>query len=432
MEGMRRSAVLVLLMAAALLAASASASNDPLFPRQWGLTQVQAPQAWSRSTGANTVIAVVDTGVDLGHPDLRTKVIAGRDFANNDNTPQDDHDHGTHVSGIAAATTGNGRGVGGVAPAAQILAIKVLESDGGGTSSDVAQGIRYAADRGSEVINLSLSELLPLSVTRSVQVDDAIRYATSRGSVVIAAAGNDAFPFADRETANIALLVGATGRSDTRASYSNSGVGVRIWAPGGDIVQGLFCDNDSGVWSSVRRGEGGCGQSHYHQFDGTSMAAPHVAGAAALIRSVNPSLTPAQVINILIKTSDRSRDGLPRLNAAKAVAATPRPGGGGSGGGAPPTGGGGAPSTGGGGSSSGGSTGSGGDGGAGSPQVAGSPQAQENSAASPPPETPGDRRSVAQPEEGGGFPFVLGGALVLLLLGAGGGAYWYVFARKRG
>jgi subtilisin family serine protease len=136
-------------------------ANDPLFARQWALDQVNAPEAWARGArGAGTTVAIVDTGVDLQHPDLSSKLVTGHDFVADNNDcpagPQDENGHGTHVAGIAAAVTNHGIGVAGVAPDAQIMPVRVLDADGSGSSEDVAAGITWAADHGAEVINLSL------------------------------------------------------------------------------------------------------------------------------------------------------------------------------------------------------------------------------------------------------------------------------------
>src|SRR6478672_10734448 len=147
-------------------APTASSPNDPLLGRQWGLDQIKAPGAWSRGAlGAGATIAVVDTGVDLGHPDLRSKLLPGVDLVSDETcTPgaQDLNGHGTHVAGIAAAATNNGIGVAGTAPQAKILPVRVLDSTGSGTAADIDAGIRWAADHGAQVINLSLGNDIPL------------------------------------------------------------------------------------------------------------------------------------------------------------------------------------------------------------------------------------------------------------------------------
>ena len=166
----------------------ALAPNDPLYAaQQYGPQLIQADRAWDTAQGAGVVIAVVDTGVDFGHPDLQGQLLAGGyDFVNNDGDPADDHGHGTHVSGIAAAVTNNGVGIAGIAPGAKILPVKVMNSSGSGASSALAEGIVYAADHGAQVINLSLG-----GAGYSQTVQDAVDHAWSRGAVVVAAAGNN-------------------------------------------------------------------------------------------------------------------------------------------------------------------------------------------------------------------------------------------------
>ncbi|HEY8769194.1 MAG TPA: S8 family serine peptidase, partial [Thermoleophilaceae bacterium] len=133
--------------------------NDPLFPHQWGLAQVKAPQAWARGAqGSGATIAIVDSGIDLNHPDLSGKLVPGFDFASGASCAsggQDRNGHGTHVAGIAAATTNNGIGVAGTAPLAQIMPVRVLDEAGNGSSVDVSAGIKWAADQGAQVVNLS-------------------------------------------------------------------------------------------------------------------------------------------------------------------------------------------------------------------------------------------------------------------------------------
>lgn len=296
-----------------------AAVNDPLYGKQWGPKQIGAERAWPTSTGSGVVIAVVDTGVDLGHPDLASKLVPGATFiacgprpcGNGDwrgpdgkADPQDVH--GTHVAGIAAAATGNGVGIAGVAPGAKIMPIKVLEQ-GSGSFADIAAGIRYAADHGAKVVNLSLGALpgaQALTITGLiVDVTKAIAYAGSKGVAVIAAAGNEAAPLCDTPAwESGAMCVVATDRNELKAWYSNLGMKLdlkAVAAPGG---AGLVSCNDD-VWSTVPRGTGsaGCGQSSYDAFAGTSMAAPHVAGVAALLVAQGRSL--ANVYSVLMSTA---------------------------------------------------------------------------------------------------------------------------------
>ncbi|MCI2419473.1 S8 family serine peptidase [Saccharopolyspora sp. K220] len=284
-------------------AATAQSAGDPLSAKQWGLAQIRAPEAWTSSTGAGQIIAVVDTGVDLGHPDLAPKLVPGATFAGCgaqpapcgngdwrgvDGVGQQVDSHGTHVAGIAAAVADNGIGIAGVAPDARIMPIKALEN-GSGTFADIGAGIRYAADHGANVVNLSLgaqpgSQLLTL-LGLTTETKDAIAYARERGVVVVASAGNETAPLCDTPSWEAgALCVTATDADELHSVYSNLGIKLDtkvVAAPGGSSLQD--CDGD--IWSTVPRGAGSpdCGQGDYDAFAGTSMAAPHVAGVAALL-----------------------------------------------------------------------------------------------------------------------------------------------------
>lgn len=239
--------------------------NDPSFSSQWGPAKVQAPAAWDVTLGSSTVmIAVVDTGVDLDHPDLATKVNTSLDydFVNSDSTAQDDQGHGTHVAGIAAAATNNSTGIAGMCPNCTILPVKVLNSAGSGSYSAIASGIRYAADKGAKVINLSLG-----GTSGNSTLSSAVTYADGKGSLVIAAAGNNgnSTPFYPAAY-TAAVAVAATTSTDTRASFSNYGSYVDVAAPGQSIY--------ATYWNNT-----------YSSLNGTSMAAPHVSGLAGLLFS---------------------------------------------------------------------------------------------------------------------------------------------------
>jgi len=288
------------LAVAAVTAPAAAATNDPLRPQEWGLDQVRAEQAWPASTGDGTVVAVVDSGVDLNHPDLRANLVPGAtfiecdpscgngDWKGPDGVGQDLDTHGTHVSGTIAAVTDNGIGVAGVAPDAQIMPIKALE-DGSGAFEDIAAGITYAVDHGADVVNLSIGAMpgvqaLTLTGLES-SVTDAIAYAESEGVLVVAAAGNESFPVCDTPAfEDGALCVTATTREETPAYYSNGAVKPDTFAvagPGGAAL--VACEED--IVSTVPSGTGSeaCGESDYDYYAGTSMATPHVSGVAALL-----------------------------------------------------------------------------------------------------------------------------------------------------
>ncbi len=236
--------------------------NDPYFNngQQWGPQKIQAPAAWDISRGNGVRIAIVDTGVQNDHPDLRGKVVMGYNYVNGNWNPYDYNGHGTHCAGIAAAATNNGVGIAGMAPGAEIYAVKVLGDNGSGTLANVAAGIRHAADNNSKVINLSLGASVGASTLES-----AVNYAWSRGSVVVAAAGNagNTAPHYPAYYAN-AISVAATDSADRKASFSTYGTWVDVAAPGVSIY-------------STYAG------SRYASLNGTSMAAPHVAGQAALL-----------------------------------------------------------------------------------------------------------------------------------------------------
>ena len=247
-------------------------SDDPYFSFQWGLTKIGAPQAWEVTTGSGDfIIAIVDSGIDLDHPDLDGKIILGYDYVNEDWYPDDDFGHGTHVAGIAAAWTNNGLGVAGVSWGARLMALKVLDAVGSGSYYDVANAVTYAADNGAQIINLSLG-----GDYDSQSLHDAVIYARNVGCVVVAATGNNNGAVLYPAKYTEAFAVAATNSNDQRAGFSNYGPEVDVAAPG------------VGIYSTYL---GGGNASR----NGTSMATPHVAGLAALIRSVCPGYTNDQV-----------------------------------------------------------------------------------------------------------------------------------------
>jgi thermitase len=289
--------------------------NDPYFQQQWAPLKIQAPEAWDQTTGtSDVIIAIVDTGVDLNHPDLDDKIVPGRDFVNDDDLAQDDHGHGTHVAGIAAAETDNGRGVAGISWGARLMPVKVLDANGDGYWSDVARGIRYACNHGAQVINLSLGGDAPSSTLK-----DALEQAYKDGCLIVAAAGNSGrgeidYPARYPE----AIAVTATDRRDEPAGFSDYGPQAELAAPGVDIY--------STLWT----------RPNHHDYGwntGTSMSTPQVAGLAALIWSACPRLDNTEVRAILRSTAKDlgavgcdSHYGYGRIDARKAVAlARPAP-----------------------------------------------------------------------------------------------------------
>ena len=316
---------------AVIPAAAAPAKGDPLRTAQYGISQVRAEQAWSTSTGAGVVIAVVDTGVDLAHPDLAGKLVRGATFTctggvgpcgngdwkgpNGIGDPSDEH--GTHVSGIAAAATGNGIGIAGVARDARIMPVKVLE-EGSGSFEEVAAGIRWAADHGADVINLSLGDLPGMQALTYTGLEpaaaEAVTYARSKGVVVVAAAGNDIqFPLCGTPAfEDGALCVTSTDKRELPSAFSNNGLKpdlLAVAAPGGSLLPA--CGED--VVSTVPAGTGrsevcpGYGTS-YDEYAGTSMAAPHVAGVAALLAAQGRS--DENILEVLLTTSRQGVTGL--------------------------------------------------------------------------------------------------------------------------
>jgi subtilisin family serine protease len=295
-------------------------ANDPLFKQQWGLTQIKAPAAWSRNArGAGTVVAVVDSGVDYSHPDLQGKLLEGADFVEEDTDncagAQDEDGHGTHVAGIAAAVTNNGVGVAGTATDAQILPVRVLNDEGEGEVEWIVKGIRYAADQGAHVINVSLGDPVPIrGQLPNQQFEEAVNYAWSKGSVVVAAAGNESTPACSYPAAaENAVCVAATDRRGAPSFYSNfpadpdGTVGVR--APGGSGSP--FCEDNEDIWSTFWPDANyGCedpefeDQIGYETLAGTSQATPFVSGLAAMLRGMG--LSNAQVLECL-KTKSSNR-----------------------------------------------------------------------------------------------------------------------------
>lgn len=301
-----------------------AATDDPLRDKLYGLDQVHAEQAWSSSRGAGTVVAVVDTGVDLGHPDLQGRLVPGADFVcgeqkgscgdgswkGQDGEGQEPDVHGTHVAGTIAATADNGIGVAGVAPDAKVMPIKVLE-DGSGTNEDIAEGIRYAADNGADVINLSLGGLPGTQIFSILGLDttmkDAIQYARDKGTLTVAAAGNTSTLLCnDPAFSSDSICVGATDKNEMKSYFSELPVTFRgkgVAAPGGSgRLLGGDCSED--ILSTVPRGTGTdeCGEGKdYAAFAGTSMATPHVAGVAAILFGQGRSM--ANVEQAILSTS---------------------------------------------------------------------------------------------------------------------------------
>jgi thermitase len=256
--------------------------NDLLYSRyQWNLPIIETEVGWNVGRGSEKVIvAVVDTGVDLNHPDLQGRLLPGYNVINPKSPPMDDVGHGTHVSGVISAMVNNGEGVAGMTWYNPILPIKVLDETGAGNTYNVAQGIIWAADHGAKVINMSLGNYADANF-----LHDAIRYAYDRDIVLIAASGNDnteqpGYPAAYPEV----FAVAASDASKKKATFSNFGDYIDVTAPGVNIAS-TYPHNQ------------------YAALSGTSMASPHVTALAALIRSTNPKLKNTEVMQIMRSTA---------------------------------------------------------------------------------------------------------------------------------
>lgn len=336
---MRRALVFVLvgLVLVGGGAAFAAAPNDDGWSAQWHLQTIHVDRAWTRSKGSGVVIAVVDTGVDLSHPDLRGRIVSGVDLIDG-GSPDDQQGHGTFMAGIVAATTGNNLGVASVAPLAKIMPVRVLKADGTGKPETVAQGIDWAVAHGADVINLSLAQE-PLGggapITGNLfgdpSMDQAMERAARSGALVVAAAGNHAASSTSYDaTVEGITVVGASTKTERRAAYSNHGSGLDVLAPGG----GSSSDPSMSPCSSpvVSTWWSG-GASKYGAGCGTSMAVAHVSGVAALLMSRGSSNIAAQrriqqtAVDLYGAGKD-TQSGWGRVDAAAAVGATstaPRP-----------------------------------------------------------------------------------------------------------
>lgn len=334
-------------------------SGDDYFDKQWAHhnteqtggkfdADIDSATAWeiTRGTG-KTVVAVIDTGIDWTHPDLKDNIwrnggeipnngkdddrngyvddIRGWDFVEYDKNPMDEHGHGTHVAGIIGADGNNGKGVAGVSWNVQLMPLRVLDKNGSGYTSDIIQAVYYAVNNGATISNNSYG-----GASYSQAMEDAIVYARNRNHIFVAAAGNDGanlnyepdFPASYGQYLDNVVVVGATNDKDKLAGWSNYGKGiVDIAAPGASIISTVLQDQGP----KERRG--------YAHMSGTSMATPFVAGAASLVRDLHPEWNYKQVINHLLGTADHP-DGVKnvvtdgrRLNVGKAVkqaAATPK------------------------------------------------------------------------------------------------------------
>jgi serine protease len=290
--------------------------NDPKYAEQWHMKRAGAEQAWDYACGTGVTVAVVDTGIAcydeagfMKGTDLKgTTCVGGYNFVGKNEIAADDQGHGTHVAGTIAQTTNNSVGVAGLAHCAKLMPVKVLSKGGWGTMADVAEGIRWAADHGAQVINLSLG-----SSAKSKVVENAVTHAYKKGVVVVAAAGNSGKSVGFPAAYAGAIAVSATDNKDAIAWFSSRGPEVSIGAPGVAVTQQTICE----------AGKNKCEQ--WGVFNGTSMASPHVAGAAAIL--VGQGITDPDAVKATLQATatpkeDKNLFGAGILESGKAAAHT--------------------------------------------------------------------------------------------------------------
>ena len=290
--------------------------NDPKYAEQWHMQRAGAEQAWEYACGEGVTVAVVDTGIACyddggfmkGTDLLGTKCVAGYNFVAKNEIAADDQGHGTHVAGTIAQTTNNGVGVAGLAHCAKLMPVKVLSARGWGTMADVAEGIRWAADHGAQVINLSLG-----SSSKSEVVHQAVLHAYKKGVVVVAAAGNSGKSVGYPAAYDGVIAVSATDKNDAIAWFSSRGPEVAIGAPGVGVTQQTICES----------GKNKCEQ--WGVFNGTSMASPHVAAAAAIL--VGQGVTDPDAVKAILQSTatpkeDKNLFGAGILETGKAASHT--------------------------------------------------------------------------------------------------------------
>jgi len=297
--------------------------NDALYSSQWNMPRINAPAAWEITTGSSdVVIAVVDTGLKATHPEFAGKVVPGYDLVNNDADPDDDHGHGTHVAGIALATGNNGIGMAGVSWGARVMPVKTLNAEGAGTLDQGIDGIIWAAYNGARIINLSWTVEIPPGDPSQNILQGAIDYAHLQGCLIVAAAGNqylEGNPVLYPAACQHVIAVAATGQNDERAPYSEVQSYVDLAAPRGSALSQseppghYILSTYPPAW--------------YAYISGTSQAAPHVAGLAALVWSLNPSLSPDAVEGYIkagaVNLGNPYQFGAGRIDAWAALQQTP-------------------------------------------------------------------------------------------------------------
>lgn len=264
------------------LAQGATTPNDPDFSSQWHLAAISGPNAWSLTTGVSGApIAIIDSGIDSTHPDFSGKIMAGWNFVTGTSNTADDLGHGTAVSGSVAAATNNGTGVAGVTWGNPIMPLVVLDSSDWASYANIASAITYAADHGARVINISIS-----GTSASSTLQSAVDYAWNKGAVIFAAAGNNSSssPMYPAACTNV-VAVSASDKNGVFASFSNYGSWIDLSAPGNNIL-------------TTTQGGG------YGYWYGTSFSSPIAAGVAALVLSLQPSLSNSALVSLLEQNSD--------------------------------------------------------------------------------------------------------------------------------
>ncbi len=288
----------------------ADAPNDPLFEQQWALAKIEATAAWKVASGSNVTIAVIDSGIDLDHPEFASRISEGYDFVSDDTEAEDDYGHGTQVAGVAAAATNNETGIAGLAWDARIMPVKVLDNQGHGVSSDLTCALYWVTDKGADIVNISIISFGP-----SFGMQTAVNYAANEGVLIFAAAGNlfeEGNPVTYPAAHDGIIAVAATDREDGHAWFSSAGSFVDIAAPGVSIFSPFPPTHDE-----------------YRSVYGTSLATPHGAGLAALILSAAPGLSSKQVEAIIqqsaVDLGESGRDdkfGHGRIDASAAMSLT--------------------------------------------------------------------------------------------------------------
>jgi serine protease len=298
--------------------------NDPRYNEQWNFQMVKAEEAWEVTRGKGITVAVIDTGVaykdtrkgKMARDFKQTSFVDGYDFVAKDDMPNDDHGHGTHVSGTIAESTDNNEGVAGLAFEARIMPLKVLSASGGGSSATIAEAIKWAADHGANVINMSLGGPYPDKL-----MQEACTYAHKKGVTIVCAAGNSGregvgYPAGYKES----IAVSAVGPKGDLSFYSSWGKEVAIAAPGGDSQVGGAAGTI--LQNTVMRDRSGEMKDDYYGFQGTSMASPHVAAVAALVESKgikDPDDVKAVLQKSAMKKGPKEKYGAGIVDAAAAV-----------------------------------------------------------------------------------------------------------------